>query len=161
ADLNYLYSLPTRRSSDLPPTNVFFSTFLWTNDAAEIIALSPISTPGKIVVFAPIKTLLPILTSPIRYSLIKYSCANIVVLYPIIVLSPIDIFSGNIVSGITIKANAVSLPTFIFKNVRYNQFLTLKKGIKRPIEIIIKFFITLKNETVLYICHKEFVPSTG
>src|SRR5699024_11317011 len=85
----------------------------------------------------------------------------IVVLYPIIVLSPIDIFSGNIVSGITIKANAVSLPTFIFKNVRYNQFLTLKKGIKRPIEIIIKFFITLKNETVLYICHKEFVTSTG
>ena len=43
-----------------------------------------------------------------------------VVLNPITVLSPTEIRSGNIVSGITIKAIDVCLPTFIFKIVLNN-----------------------------------------
>src|SRR5699024_302921 len=132
-----------------PPTKAPDGTSLWTSDAADTIALSPILTPGKMVEFAPINTLSPIITSPMRYSSIKYSWAKIVVLYPMMELLPTVIFSGNIVSGMTMSANDVCLPTFIRKNVRYNQFFTLRKGVYRANWMTIKFFTTLKKETVL------------
>lgn len=52
-----------------------------------------------------------------------------VVLYPMIEFVPTEIFSGNIISGITMRAKDVCFPTFIRKNVRYSQFFIPINGV--------------------------------
>ncbi len=87
-----------------PPTRAPGGTSRLTKLIAETTAPSPTVTPGRIVQLAPIVTRSPITTGPRRHSRRRYSCPRIVVLYPMIVSSPMEISSGKNTSIITIKA---------------------------------------------------------
>src|SRR5699024_9863296 len=117
-------------------------------------------TPAKIVAFAPINTLSPMLTRPTLYSSTKYSWHNIVALYPITQLLPSVISSGYKISGVALNAKAVSLPTFIFKAFRYNQCFHLRLGKYLLISMIITFLHTFIKRIVRYIFHNGFAPET-